>query len=161
MDTTLTSPPLQAKVDALADQLFVAQGERLSALAQLSEVEEDSKVRATELQSCRASLGQEQKKVEALTHSLEEMQSALDMAEANVVHWFGSWKALAAETGEIGKRIYVPSKEAGGTSEPLVQPKPSVELQSLEVQVEGPHLEGAGPEGRAPDDGGDTPLDLV
>ncbi|MED6175228.1 hypothetical protein PIB30_076446 [Stylosanthes scabra] len=48
-DSPLTSPPLKAKVDSLNEQLRLAKGERLSALAQMSEVEEESKVQAVEL----------------------------------------------------------------------------------------------------------------
>ncbi|MED6148487.1 hypothetical protein PIB30_053672 [Stylosanthes scabra] len=79
-DTTLTSPPLQAKMTV------VVRGERLSALEQLSQVEEDSKVKAVELQSRRAALEEKWRKVEALTRSMEENQTALSTAEAAANH---------------------------------------------------------------------------
>ncbi|MED6152277.1 hypothetical protein PIB30_090370 [Stylosanthes scabra] len=133
-DTALTSPPLQAKIDSLTEQLSVAQGEHLSALEQLSQ--------------------EEWRKVEALTHSLEEKQMALGMTEAATDHWSREWKDLAVETEEIvqetfeilmdqvrhlnptmdfsvitldtrwdpkGQRIYNPKEEAEECSKPVVE----------------------------------------
>ncbi|MED6176596.1 hypothetical protein PIB30_089726 [Stylosanthes scabra] len=155
-DTTLTSPPLQAKIVSLTEQLYVAQGEHLSALEQLSQVEEDSKVQVVELQSCRVALEEEQRKVEALTHSLEEKQTTLGTM-INLILMEG----LAAEIEEIvqetfeilmdqvrhinpvvdfsvitldtrwypkGQRIYNPKEEAGEYSEPVAE----VHLEPLE-----------------------------
>ncbi|MED6152791.1 hypothetical protein PIB30_095341 [Stylosanthes scabra] len=62
------------------------QGERVSALARISKVEEN-KAQVVELQSCRSALVQEKKKVESLTQSLEEKQMALGKAEAALDHW--------------------------------------------------------------------------
>ncbi|MED6113281.1 hypothetical protein PIB30_069327 [Stylosanthes scabra] len=70
--SALTSFPLKAEVDSLTEQLRLAKGGHLSALARMSEVEEESKVQALELQSCRSALEQEKKKVESLTRSLEQ-----------------------------------------------------------------------------------------
>ncbi|MED6137519.1 hypothetical protein PIB30_065733 [Stylosanthes scabra] len=72
-NSALAFAPLQAKVDTLTEQLSVAQGERLSALEQLAQLEEDGKVRAVELQSCQTSLEQEQKKVEASEKKAEAL----------------------------------------------------------------------------------------
>ncbi|MED6161636.1 hypothetical protein PIB30_062674 [Stylosanthes scabra] len=43
-DFALAAPLLKAKVDSLTEQLRLAEGERLSALARMSEVEEGRKV---------------------------------------------------------------------------------------------------------------------
>ncbi|MED6189241.1 hypothetical protein PIB30_093931 [Stylosanthes scabra] len=82
------------------------QGERLSALEQLSQVDEDSKVQTVELQSCRAALDQERKKVEALARSLEEKQTTMGTAEAAADHWRREWKALDAEIEEIVQETF-------------------------------------------------------
>ncbi|MED6135203.1 hypothetical protein PIB30_044120 [Stylosanthes scabra] len=55
-DCVLTSPPLQAEVDSLTEQLRLAKGECLSALAWMSELEEENKAMAVELQSSRSAL---------------------------------------------------------------------------------------------------------
>ncbi|MED6196305.1 hypothetical protein PIB30_046259 [Stylosanthes scabra] len=65
--TALTSPPLKAEVDSFTEQLSLAQGERISGVARMSEVEERSKVQAMELHSCYSALEQEKKKVKSLT----------------------------------------------------------------------------------------------
>ncbi|MED6198474.1 hypothetical protein PIB30_066631 [Stylosanthes scabra] len=139
--------PLQAKIDSLTEQLSVAQGERLSALEQLSQVEEDSKVQAVELQSCRAALDEEREKVETLTRSLKEKQMTLGMVEAAADHWYGEWKSLVAEIEEIvqetfedpkGQRIYNLKEEAGECSEAVVevQPEHPEGPQQVEAQLE-------------------------
>ncbi|MED6187948.1 hypothetical protein PIB30_081347 [Stylosanthes scabra] len=84
-DTALTSPPLKAE---------------------MLEVEESSKVQAAELESCSSTLEQEKKKVESLTRSLEEKQTALGKAEAAADHWCQEWKDLAAETEEIVQETF-------------------------------------------------------
>ncbi|MED6111081.1 hypothetical protein PIB30_049162 [Stylosanthes scabra] len=72
----------------------------------MSKVEEESKAQAVELQSCRSALVQEKKKVESLTQSLEEKQTALGKAEAASDHWCQEWKNLAAETEEIVQETF-------------------------------------------------------
>ncbi|MED6199384.1 hypothetical protein PIB30_075474 [Stylosanthes scabra] len=91
---------------SLIEQLRLAKGERLSALARMSEVEEENKVQAVELQSCRSALEQEKKKVESLTRSLEKKQTALGKAEAAADHWCQDWKDLAVETREIVQETF-------------------------------------------------------
>ncbi|MED6185904.1 hypothetical protein PIB30_061604 [Stylosanthes scabra] len=85
-DSALAAPLLKAKVDSLTEQLRLAEGERLSALARMLEVEEGSKVQAVQLQSYRSPLEQEKKKVESLTRSLEQKQTALSEAQSAAGH---------------------------------------------------------------------------
>ncbi|MED6212432.1 hypothetical protein PIB30_083308 [Stylosanthes scabra] len=100
-DSALAAPLLKEKIDSLTEQLRLAEGERLSALTRMSKMEDGSKVQDVELQSCRSALEQEKKKVESLTQSSEQKQTALGEAEAAVGHWREEWKALAEETGEM------------------------------------------------------------
>ncbi|MED6227190.1 hypothetical protein PIB30_111007, partial [Stylosanthes scabra] len=72
--------------------LEVSEGERLSALARMAEVEAAAKVQAAELESCRAALLKE--------------QVALESAEAAAAHWQGEWKSLAEETGEMVQETF-------------------------------------------------------
>ncbi|MED6215781.1 hypothetical protein PIB30_001399 [Stylosanthes scabra] len=99
---------LEEKVNTLTEQLSIAQDERQLALERLAQLEEDGKVRDVELQSCRTSLEREQKraevaegKVEALSRSLVEKQTALDTTTFTAEHWCNEWKKLAAETEEM------------------------------------------------------------
>ncbi|MED6221330.1 hypothetical protein PIB30_053425 [Stylosanthes scabra] len=105
-DSTFPSPLLKVKVDSLTEQLRLAEGERLSALACMSEVEEGSKVQAVELQSCCSALEQERKKVESLTQSLEQKQTAFGEAEGVAGHWRQEWKALVEEIGEMVQETF-------------------------------------------------------
>ncbi|MED6126080.1 hypothetical protein PIB30_074931 [Stylosanthes scabra] len=68
-------------------ELELAEGECLSSLDRMKEVEERTKVQAAELKSCCSALEQERKKVESLTQSLKEKQTALGEAKAAAVHW--------------------------------------------------------------------------
>ncbi|MED6138096.1 hypothetical protein PIB30_071106 [Stylosanthes scabra] len=89
-DSALAALLLHAKIKSLSQELEHAEGNCLSALDCMKEVEERAKVQAAELESCRSSaLEQERKKVESLTQSLEGKQTALDKAEAAAVHWRG------------------------------------------------------------------------
>ncbi|MED6113932.1 hypothetical protein PIB30_075431 [Stylosanthes scabra] len=105
-DSALAAPLLKAKVDLLIEELRLAEGERLSALAHMKEVEEGAKVQVVELQSYCTALEQEKKKVESFTRSLEQKQTVLDEAEAAVSHWREEWKALAEETGEMVRETF-------------------------------------------------------
>ncbi|MED6141534.1 hypothetical protein PIB30_104439 [Stylosanthes scabra] len=80
-DLALAAPLLNAEIKSLTQQLRFSEGERLSALARMTEVEERAKVQAAELESCRADLLKEKKGAEGLTKSLREKQTALDGAE--------------------------------------------------------------------------------
>ncbi|MED6164698.1 hypothetical protein PIB30_092664 [Stylosanthes scabra] len=100
-DSALATPLLYAKIKSLSQELELTEGERLSALDRMKEVEERAKVQAAELESCCSALEQERKKVESLTQSLKGKQTALVEAEAAVVHWRDEWKSLAEETGEM------------------------------------------------------------
>ncbi|MED6222561.1 hypothetical protein PIB30_065562 [Stylosanthes scabra] len=100
-DSALATPILKAKIDSLTEELRLAEGGRLSALAHMKEVEEGTKVQAAELESCHSALEQEKKKVESFTQSLEQKQTALDEAEAAAGHWREEWKALAEETRKM------------------------------------------------------------
>ncbi|MED6224254.1 hypothetical protein PIB30_082263, partial [Stylosanthes scabra] len=105
-DSALASPLLKVKVDSLTEQLRLAESKRLSALARMKEVEEGNKFQHVELQSCRSTLEQEEKKVKSLTRSLEQKQKALDEAKATAGHWGQEWKALAEETGEMVQETF-------------------------------------------------------
>ncbi|MED6187073.1 hypothetical protein PIB30_072927 [Stylosanthes scabra] len=74
------------EIKSLSQELDLAEGERLSALGHMKEVEERAKVQSAELESCHSALEQEKKKVESLTQSLKGKQTALDEAEAAAVH---------------------------------------------------------------------------
>ncbi|MED6114179.1 hypothetical protein PIB30_077733 [Stylosanthes scabra] len=84
-DFAMAAPLLHAKMKSLSQELDLAEGERLSALDTMKEVEERAKVQAAELESCRSALEQERKKVESLTQSLKGKQMALDEVEAAAV----------------------------------------------------------------------------
>ncbi|MED6211483.1 hypothetical protein PIB30_074138 [Stylosanthes scabra] len=85
------APLVKAKIDSLTEELRFAEGERLSALARMKEVEEGAK---------------EKKKVGSVTRSLEQKQTALDEAEVATGHWREELKALAEETGEMVKETF-------------------------------------------------------
>ncbi|MED6124813.1 hypothetical protein PIB30_062406 [Stylosanthes scabra] len=72
----------------------------------MAEVEEEAKVQAVELESCRAALLKEKREAEGLAESLRERQSALDGAEAAAAHWQGEWKSLAEETGDMVQETF-------------------------------------------------------
>ncbi|MED6152629.1 hypothetical protein PIB30_093805 [Stylosanthes scabra] len=55
-DSALAAPLLKMKIDSLTEELRLAEGGRLSALARMKEVEEGDKVQAAELKSCRSTL---------------------------------------------------------------------------------------------------------
>ncbi|MED6212139.1 hypothetical protein PIB30_080355 [Stylosanthes scabra] len=80
-DSALAAPLLNSKIKYLTQELDLAEGERLSAVARMKEVEETTK-------------------------SLEGKQTALDEAEAAVDHWHGEWKSLAAETGDMVQETF-------------------------------------------------------
>ncbi|MED6172229.1 hypothetical protein PIB30_048082 [Stylosanthes scabra] len=86
-DSALASPLLNAEIKSLTQWLEFSEGERLFALARMTEVDERAKVQAAELESCRAALLKEKREAEGLTKSLRERQTALDGAEAAVAHW--------------------------------------------------------------------------
>ncbi|MED6113014.1 hypothetical protein PIB30_067109 [Stylosanthes scabra] len=100
-DSVLAAHLLKAEIKSLTQQLRFFEGERLSALARMSEVEEKAKVQVAELESCRAALLKEKRGAEGLTKSLIEKQTALDGAEAAAAHWRDEWKSLAEETGDM------------------------------------------------------------
>ncbi|MED6113333.1 hypothetical protein PIB30_069811 [Stylosanthes scabra] len=86
-DSALAVPLLNAKIKSLTQELAVSEGERLSALARMQEVEEKAKVQTAQLESCRSALEKEKKGAEVLAKSLREKQAALDGAEAASAHW--------------------------------------------------------------------------
>ncbi|MED6198486.1 hypothetical protein PIB30_066760 [Stylosanthes scabra] len=100
------SPLLNAKIKSLTQELAVSEGERLFALARMTEVEEEAKVQATELESCRAALLKEKREAEGLAKSLKEKQTALDGAEAATAHWRDEWKSLVEETGDMVQETF-------------------------------------------------------
>ncbi|MED6211176.1 hypothetical protein PIB30_071191 [Stylosanthes scabra] len=146
-DSALAAPLLNAKIKSLTQELAVSEGERLSALGHMTEVEERAK----------SALLKEKKEAEGLAKSLREKQTALDGAEAATAHWRDEWKSLAEETGDMvqetfeilmdqvrhlnpaidysmisldtrwdpkAKRIYNPKAEAQEQAEPVAEERP-------------------------------------
>ncbi|MED6215325.1 hypothetical protein PIB30_112460, partial [Stylosanthes scabra] len=105
-DSALAAPLLNARIKSLTQELEVSEGERLSALARMAEVEAAAKVQAAELESCRAALLRAEREVEGLAKSLGDRQVALESAEAAAAHWQGEWKSLAEETGEMVQETF-------------------------------------------------------
>ncbi|MED6174218.1 hypothetical protein PIB30_066966 [Stylosanthes scabra] len=105
-DSVLAAPLLNAKIKSLVQKLKVTEGERLSALARITEVEEGARVQAAQLESCRSALERERKEVENLAQSLKEKQTVLDEAKATAAHWRDEWKSLAEETGEMVQETF-------------------------------------------------------
>ncbi|MED6173291.1 hypothetical protein PIB30_057988 [Stylosanthes scabra] len=105
-DSALADPLLNAEIKSLTQRLQVFEGERLSALARMTEVEERAKVQAVELESYRAALVKERKEAEGLAKSLKEKQTALDGAEAAAAHGRDEWKSLAEETGDMVQETF-------------------------------------------------------
>ncbi|MED6175209.1 hypothetical protein PIB30_076263 [Stylosanthes scabra] len=105
-DSALVAPLLNAEIKSLTQRLEFSEGERLSALARMTEVEERAKVQAAELESCRAALLKEKREAEGLTKSLRERQTTLDGAEAAAAHWRDEWKSLAEETGDMVQETF-------------------------------------------------------
>ncbi|MED6193778.1 hypothetical protein PIB30_022696 [Stylosanthes scabra] len=105
-DSALAAPLLSAEIKSLTQQLRFSEGERLSALARMSEVEEKAKVQAAELESCRAALLKEKRGAEGLSKSLREKQTDLDGAEAAAAHWRDEWKSLVEETGDMVQETF-------------------------------------------------------
>ncbi|MED6145663.1 hypothetical protein PIB30_027380 [Stylosanthes scabra] len=105
-DSALAAPLLNAEIKSLTQWLQFSEGERLSALARMTEVEERAKVQAAELKSYRAALLKEKKEAESLAKSLRDKQTALDGAEAAAAHWRDEWKSLAEETGDMVQETF-------------------------------------------------------
>ncbi|MED6152495.1 hypothetical protein PIB30_092646 [Stylosanthes scabra] len=123
-DSALAAPLLNAKIKFFTQELAVSEGERLSALARMTEVEEKGRVQAAQLESCRSALEKEKKEAEGLAKSLREKQMALDGAEAATAHWWDKWKALAEETGDMVQEtfeILMDQAEAQAQLEPVAE----------------------------------------
>ncbi|MED6197323.1 hypothetical protein PIB30_055560 [Stylosanthes scabra] len=105
-DSALAAPLLNAKIKSLTQELAVSEGECLSAVAHMTEVEEKAKVQAAKLESCQSALLKEKKEAEGLAKSLREKQMALDGAEAATAHWRDEWKSLAEETGDMVQETF-------------------------------------------------------
>ncbi|MED6210548.1 hypothetical protein PIB30_065148 [Stylosanthes scabra] len=71
-DSALAAPLLNAKIKSLTQKLEFSEGERLSALARMKELEEKARVQAVQLEFCRSALEQEKKEAESLAKSLKE-----------------------------------------------------------------------------------------
>ncbi|MED6222519.1 hypothetical protein PIB30_065195 [Stylosanthes scabra] len=63
-ESALAAPLLNSKIKSLTQELELAEGEHLSAVARMKKVEERAKVQAAELESCRAALERERKRAE-------------------------------------------------------------------------------------------------
>ncbi|MED6111077.1 hypothetical protein PIB30_049158 [Stylosanthes scabra] len=105
-DSALAAPLLNVEIKSLTQRLQFSEGERLSALARMTEVEERAKVQAAELESYRAALLKEKKEAEGLAKSLKEKQMALDGAEVAAAHWRDEWKSLAEETMDMVQETF-------------------------------------------------------
>ncbi|MED6166386.1 hypothetical protein PIB30_108754, partial [Stylosanthes scabra] len=105
-DSALAAPLLNARIKSLTQELEVSEGERLSALARMAEVEAAAKVQAAELESCHTALLKEKREAEGLAKSLGDRQVALESAEAAAAYWQGEWKSLAEETGEMVQETF-------------------------------------------------------
>ncbi|MED6176669.1 hypothetical protein PIB30_090460, partial [Stylosanthes scabra] len=105
-DSALAAPLLNAEIKSLTQRLQFSEGERLSAFAPMTKVEERAKVQAAELESYRAALLKEKKEAEGFAKSLKEKQTALDGAEAAAAHWRDEWKSLAEETGDMVQETF-------------------------------------------------------
>ncbi|MED6111317.1 hypothetical protein PIB30_051309 [Stylosanthes scabra] len=105
-DLALAAPLLNAEIKSLTQRLEFSEGERLSALARMTEVEERANVQAAELESCRSALLKEKREAEGFAKSLREKQRALDGAEAAAAHWRDEWKSLAEETGDMVQETF-------------------------------------------------------
>ncbi|MED6212072.1 hypothetical protein PIB30_079717, partial [Stylosanthes scabra] len=103
-DSALAAPLLNAKIKSLTQELAVSEGERLSTLARMQEVEEKARVQAAQLESCRFTLEKEKKGAEVLAKSLREKHAALDGAKAASAHWRD--ESLAEETGDMVQETF-------------------------------------------------------
>ncbi|MED6125276.1 hypothetical protein PIB30_067110 [Stylosanthes scabra] len=120
-DSVLATHLLDAKIKSLNQELEVSEGERLSALARLKEVEEGARVQAAQLESCWSAIEREKKEAENLTKSLKEKQTALDeVRHLNPVIDY-SMISLDTRWDPKAKRIYNPKAEAQEQSEPVVE----------------------------------------
>ncbi|MED6166760.1 hypothetical protein PIB30_112584, partial [Stylosanthes scabra] len=136
-DSALAAPLLNARIKSLTQELEVSEGERLSALARMAEVEAAAKVQAAELESCRAALLREEREAKGLAKSLGDRQVALESAEAAAAHWQGEWKSLAEETGEMVQETFdILMDQPGGFTirrlRPKSRPDPEVGVQAAE-----------------------------
>ncbi|MED6113012.1 hypothetical protein PIB30_067107 [Stylosanthes scabra] len=120
-DSALAALLLNAKIKSLTQKLAVSEGERLSALARMAEVEEKAKVQAAQLESCRSALEKEKKEAEGLAKSLREKQTALDGTEPATAHWRDEWKSLAEETGDMVQETFEILMDQ---SEPMAEERP-------------------------------------
>ncbi|MED6209955.1 hypothetical protein PIB30_059605 [Stylosanthes scabra] len=105
-DSALAAPLLNAKIKSLTQELAVSEGERLSTLAHMTEVEEKARVQAAQLESCQSALEKEKKEAEGLAKSLREKQTALDGDEVATAHWQDEWKSLAKEIGDMVQETF-------------------------------------------------------
>ncbi|MED6139520.1 hypothetical protein PIB30_084600 [Stylosanthes scabra] len=96
---------LEKELAAARELVDVITAERDSALA-APLLHAKLRAQAAELESCRSSLAQEEKKVESLSQSLKGKQTALDKAKAAAVHWRDEWRSLGEETGEMVQETF-------------------------------------------------------
>ncbi|MED6221772.1 hypothetical protein PIB30_057957 [Stylosanthes scabra] len=99
-DSALVASLLHPKIKSLTEELESAEGERLSAIERMEEVERKAKARLP------SSSPAEEKKVESLSQSLKGKQTALDEAEAAAIHWRNEWRSLGEENGEMVQETF-------------------------------------------------------
>ncbi|MED6153016.1 hypothetical protein PIB30_097509 [Stylosanthes scabra] len=134
-DSALAAPLLNAEIKSLTQQLRFSEGECLSALARMSEVEERAKVQAVELESCRAALLKEERGAEGLTKSLRRsrrlwMGRKLPLLiGVRHLHPAIDFSMISLDTrwDPKAKRIYNPKVEAQEQSEPVAEEQPGPE----------------------------------
>ncbi|MED6190404.1 hypothetical protein PIB30_105588 [Stylosanthes scabra] len=128
-DSALAAPLLNARIKSLTQELEVSEGERLSALARMAEVEAAAEVQAAELESCHAALLKEKREAEGLAKSLGDRQvrhlhPAIDF----------SMITLDTRWDPKARRIYNPKAEAQEQAGPEAEkrPDPEVGVQAAE-----------------------------
>ncbi|MED6136559.1 hypothetical protein PIB30_057080 [Stylosanthes scabra] len=131
-DSALAAPLLNAEIKSLTQQLRFSEGERLSALARMSELEEKAKVQAAELESCRAAAAHWREEWKSLAEETGDMvQETFEILMDQVRHLYPAIDflmiSLDTRWDPKAKRIYNPKAEAQEQSEPVVEEHPGPE----------------------------------
>ncbi|MED6224232.1 hypothetical protein PIB30_081957 [Stylosanthes scabra] len=132
-DSALAAPLLNAEIKSLTQRLQFSEGERLSALARMTEVEERAKVQAAELESYRAALLKEKKEAEEETGDMVQETFEILMDQVRHLHPAIDFSMISLGTrwDPKAKRIYNPKAEAQEQSEPVAEEQPSPEAGVL------------------------------
>ncbi|MED6190228.1 hypothetical protein PIB30_103834 [Stylosanthes scabra] len=153
-DTALTSPPLKVEVDSLTQQLSLAEGKRLSAVARMSEMEESCKTTLGKDEAAADRWCQEWKALAAKTEEIVQENFEILMDQVCHLNSVVDFSVITLDTrwDPKGQRIYNPKAEAKECPEPPAkQPESQLEVQ----------LERTVPEERASEEGGEYPVGYV